>query len=78
MLCRRDIVSAPSLLLTPAAWAASLLAPLAAELGQARETIVGQAERLERQAETIGALNAHVANRDRELVRFTDETVGGA
>ena len=73
-----SIVSAPRLLPTPAAWAAFLLAPLAAELGQARETIVGQAERLERQAETIGALNAHVANRDRELVRFTDEMVGGA
>ena len=66
-----------------AAWVASLLAPIATELGQARETIVGQAgeiaalreERgrhvaeLDRAASAVVALNDQLAAADRSRQR---------
>ncbi len=56
-----------------AAWAASLLAPITAELGEARQVIVSQAEKLQAQAETIGSLTEQVDGRERELDRSSAE-----
>ena len=44
-----------------ATWAASLLGPIAAELGEARQSILGQAETIRDQAETIGRQGAELA-----------------
>ena len=49
-----------------AAWAATLLGPLAAELGEARQTI-------ERQAETIGRQGAELEAGRAEVTRVTTE-----
>ena len=52
-----------------AAWAASLLAPIAAELGEARQAILGQAKTIRDQAETIGRQGAELAGAKAELER---------
>ena len=56
-----------------AAWAASLLAPIAAELGEARRTIERQAERLEAQAATIGRQGAELERAASTVVGLSDE-----
>jgi len=56
-----------------ATWAASLLVPIAAELGEARQTIERQAETIRDQAERLGSLTEQVGYRERELTRSSVE-----
>ncbi len=54
-------------------WAASLLVPIAAELGEARQTIERQAETIRDQAERLGSLTEQVGYREHELARSSVE-----
>ncbi len=56
-----------------AVWTASLLAPIAAELGAARQPMARQAETIRGQAEMIGSLTEQVDGRERELDRPSAE-----
>ncbi len=56
-----------------ATWAASLLVPIAADLGEARQTIARQAETIRDQAERLGSFTEQVGYRERELTRSSVE-----
>jgi len=56
-----------------ATWAASLLAPIAAELGEARETIVSQANDLADLRERVGRQGAELERATSTVVALGDE-----
>ena len=56
-----------------ATWAASLLGPIAAELGEARQSMERQAETIRDQAETIGRQGAELERATSTVVALGDE-----